>query len=109
MSQSQLGEALDVTFQQVQKYEKGSNRISVGRLELLARVLKVPPSFFFADAPSAEASVAGFAEPKAEFDFGDAVSIREALHLNRVFTAIRDPKVRKKIVELAESLASETV
>ena len=62
MSQGKLGEALNVTFQQVQKYEKGANRIGASRLQQLARVLEVPPAFFFDGAPSSDGSAVGFAE-----------------------------------------------
>ena len=106
MSQGKLGEALDVTFQQVQKYEKGANRIGASRLQQLARVLDVPPAYFFEDAPSGEPRAAGFAEDEGHNHFVDFLSTSEGLQLNRAFAAIRDAKVRKKILDLVVSLAA---
>lgn len=106
MSQGKLGEALDVTFQQVQKYEKGANRIGASRLQQLARVLDVPPSYFFEGAPAGDGSVAGFAEPDSNSYVVDFLSTNEGLQLNRAFAAIKDPKVRKKILDLVQSLAA---
>jgi transcriptional regulator with XRE-family HTH domain len=106
MSQGKLGEALEVTFQQVQKYEKGANRIGASRLQQLARVLDVPPAYFFEDAPSGEARPPGFAEDEGHNHFVDFLSTSEGLQLNRAFAAIRDAKVRKKILDLVVSLAA---
>ncbi|MGO9740738.1 MAG: helix-turn-helix domain-containing protein [Roseiarcus sp.] len=106
MSQGKLGDALDVTFQQVQKYEKGANRIGASRLQQLARVLDVPPSYFFEGAPMGDATAAGFAEPEGNSYVVDFLSTNEGLQLNRAFAAIKDPKVRKKILDLVQSLAA---
>jgi transcriptional regulator with XRE-family HTH domain len=106
MSQGKLGEALEVTFQQVQKYEKGANRIGASRLQQLARVLEVPPSFFFDGAPNGELNVNGFHEPDSSAYVVDFLSTNEGLQLNRAFAAIKDPKVRKKILDLVQSLAT---
>lgn len=106
LSQGKLGEALDVTFQQVQKYEKGANRIGASRLQQLARVLDVPPAYFFEDAPTGGAMAAGFSEPEGNAYVVDFLSTSEGLQLNRAFCAIKDPKVRKKILDLVESLAA---
>ena len=106
MSQGKLGDALDVTFQQVQKYEKGANRIGASRLQQLARVLEVPPSFFFEGAPTGEVNVNGFHEPDSSSYVVDFLSTNEGLQLNRAFAAIKDPKVRKKILDLVQSLAA---
>ncbi|MBV8472369.1 MAG: helix-turn-helix transcriptional regulator [Hyphomicrobiales bacterium] len=111
MSQGKLGEALNVTFQQIQKYEKGANRIGASRLQQLARVLEVPPAFFFEGAPAAaplaagEAGAMALAEPSASSYVVDFLSTSEGLQLNRAFALIRDPKVRKKIIDLVVSLA----
>jgi transcriptional regulator with XRE-family HTH domain len=110
MSQGKLGDALDVTFQQIQKYEKGTNRIGASRLQQLARVLEVPPAFFFEGAPSpvsGETGAMAFAEPSASSYVVDFLSTSEGLQLNRAFAMIRDPKVRKKIIDLVLSLAQE--
>ena len=106
MSQGKLGDALDVTFQQIQKYEKGTNRIGASRLQQLARVLDVPPAYFFEDAPSGEVRGPGFAEDEGHNHFVDFLSTSEGLQLNRAFAAIRDAKVRKKILDLVVSLAA---
>src|SRR5271168_2400962 len=79
MSQGKLGDALDVTFQQVQKYEKGANRIGASRLQQLARVLDVPPSYFFEGAPSGDPSVSGFHEPDSSAYVVDFLSTNEGL------------------------------
>jgi transcriptional regulator with XRE-family HTH domain len=107
MSQSKLGEALNITFQQIQKYEKGSNRIGASRLQELARILNVAPAFFFEGAPASEAAPSGFAEPEANSYIADFLSTTEGLQLNRAFALIRDAKVRKRIVDLVTSLAQE--
>jgi transcriptional regulator with XRE-family HTH domain len=106
MSQGRLGESLDVTFQQIQKYEKGTNRIGASRLQQLARVLEVPPAFFFEGAPASGPSGHAFAEPSASSYVVDFLSTSEGLQLNRAFAQIRDPKVRKRILELVTSLSS---
>ena len=107
MSQSKLGEALEITFQQIQKYEKGSNRIGASRLQELARVLSVPPAFFFEGAPSSAVQAGGFAEPESGAYVAEFLSTAEGLQLNRAFALIRDAKVRKRILELVSSLAQE--
>jgi len=106
MSQGKLGEALEVTFQQIQKYEKGTNRIGASRLQQLARVLEVPPAFFFEGAPAAETGRQAFAEPSASSYVVDFLSTSEGLQLNRAFAQIRDPKVRKRILDLVTSLSA---
>ena len=107
MSQGKLGGALDVTFQQIQKYEKGTNRIGASRLQQLAQVLEVPPAFFFEGAPSADSGALAFAEPSGSSYVVDFLSTSEGLQLNRAFALIRDPKVRRKIIDLVVSLAKE--
>ena len=106
MSQGKLGDALDVTFQQVQKYEKGANRIGASRLQQLARVLDVPPSFFFEGAPASNSPAGSFTEGESSAYVVDFLSTNEGLQLNRAFAAIKDPKVRKRILDLVQSLAS---
>jgi transcriptional regulator with XRE-family HTH domain len=108
MSQEKLGAALGITFQQIQKYEKGANRIAASRLQQIARILQVPPAFFFDEAPSADAPNTGFAEPEAAAYVVDFPSTAEGLQLNRAFAMIRDPKVRRRIVDLVVSLAQDS-
>jgi transcriptional regulator with XRE-family HTH domain len=107
LSQEKLGVALGITFQQIQKYEKGANRVSASRLQELARILRVPPSFFFDGAPSGPAPAAGFAEPEVDSYVVDFLATSEGLQLNRAFALIRDPEVRRRILDLVTSLAHD--
>jgi transcriptional regulator with XRE-family HTH domain len=106
MSQERLGELLGLTFQQVQKYEKGVNRIGAGRLFEVAGILGVPVSFFYDDldgAPSAPAP--GFAEGDEPPPVMEFVSSGEGLQLSLAFMRIKNPKVRRTILDLVRSLA----
>jgi transcriptional regulator with XRE-family HTH domain len=103
MSQEKLGELLGLTFQQVQKYEKGINRIGAGRLHDLAQVLKVPVQFFYEDAPGATAT--GFADQASETYVADFLGSKESIELNKAFQRIDDPKVRRSVVDLVRSIA----
>lgn len=103
-SQEKLGEALGVTFQQVQKYEKGTNRVGASRLQKIAEVLQVPVSFFFEGYSGSDAQLDGLREADAEFVNDYPVSA-ESIQLNRAFGRITDPKVRRRILELVRSLA----
>lgn len=105
MSQEKLGEALGVTFQQVQKYEKGTNRIGASRLQQLAGVLEVPVEFFFEGAPSSETTPAGFAEAPAATYMADFLSTSEGVHLMKAFVRIKDGKVRRRVVDLVAAIA----
>lgn len=110
MSQEKLGEHLGLTFQQVQKYEKGVNRIGASRLFDLAQVLGVPIQFFYEEAPSNQTGdlVPGFAEKGDETAYmPDFIGSREGLELNKAFARITDQKVRRSIIELVKSLAIE--
>jgi len=105
LSQSKLADSLDVTFQQVQKYEKGANRIGASRLQQLARVLDVPPAFFFDGAPASATPSAGFNEDPGNAYVVDFLSTTEGLQLNRAFSAIKDAKMRRSVLELVERIA----
>lgn len=107
MSQEKLGEALGLTFQQVQKYEKGLNRIGASRLQQISKTLNVPPSFFFEGAPSLSAEGSGFAEESSSQYVVDFLSTAEGLHLNRAFARIKDPKVRKRVLDLVTTLSEQ--
>jgi len=108
MSQEKLGEMLGITFQQIQKYEKGTNRVGASRLQAIASILSVPPAFFFEGAPGLENTPGeGLAEGAAANYVVDFLSSTEGLRLNRAFVKITDPAVRKKIIELTESLADD--
>lgn len=107
MSQEKLGEAIGLTFQQVQKYERGANRIGASRLYELSRVLDVPISFFFDDMPAdvSGSKTPGFSEAQADFDTRDLTK-REILELARAFDRIKDDKVRKRLIELTKAMAA---
>ena len=113
LSQEKLGDALGLTFQQIQKYEKGINRIGASRLQQISRTLDVPPAYFFEGAPSFEATAnlepggTGVAEDSKTNYVADFLSTPESMHLNMAFARIRDPKIRRRIVDLVCSLAGE--
>ncbi len=105
MSQEKLGDMLGLTFQQVQKYEKGANRVGASRLYQISRILGVSVQFFFDDMPAADGQdeVSEGSTPPYVMDF---VSSSEGLQLNRAFTRIDEPAVRKKLLELVKALSS---
>jgi len=109
MSQEKLGEKLGLTFQQIQKYEKGINRIGASRLFDLAQVLGVPVQFFYEEAPATEPrfAVDGFAEKPAENAIVEFLRSRDGLELNKAFVRISDAKARRAIVDLVRSLAND--
>ena len=105
MSQERLGELLGLTFQQVQKYEKGINRIGAGRLYEVAGILGVPVAFFYEGADSETAAhSAGNADAPPVMDF---LSSPEGLQLSLAFMRVKDVKVKRRILDLVRSLADE--
>ena len=104
MSQEQLGEKLGITFQQVQKYEKGTNRVGASRLYSLAGLLQVPVAFFFPQ-PEASGAASGMREEGSGDFVMDSLASAEGVELNRLFAKTRDPKVRRKIIELVRAIA----
>ena len=107
MSQEKLGDALDLTFQQVQKYEKGTNRIGASRLQQIAQILQVPVSFFFEGAPVTGEPVAGMEEAPSPAYISDFLATSDGLALTRAFMHIKDSKLRRRIVDLVEQMAAE--
>jgi transcriptional regulator with XRE-family HTH domain len=110
MSQEKLGEKLGLTFQQVQKYEKGINRIGASRLFDLAQVLGVPVQFFYEEAPASDPAPVlpdGFSETPAENAIVQFLRSRDGLELNKAFVRISDAKARRAIVDLVRSLAND--
>ncbi len=111
LSQEKLGGAIGLTFQQVQKYERGANRIGASRLFDLSRVLDVPVSFFFDDMP-AEIAEHGNGTHGNKLAEGacdaDSMAKRETLELVRAYYAISEPTIRKRLFDLAKALAGET-
>lgn len=110
MSQEKLGEAIGLTFQQVQKYERGANRVGASRLYDLSRVLEVPVSFFFDDMPD-EISTKSvherreMSESPDPFD-NDPMNRRETLELVRAYYRITDPTQRKRVFELVKAMGA---
>jgi transcriptional regulator with XRE-family HTH domain len=110
MSQEKLGEALGLTFQQVQKYEKGTNRIGASRLQQISKTLNVPPSYFFeGQAVEDRTDVPPDAAMQESTNVVDFLSTAEGLHLNKAFARIHDPRIRKKIIELVAALADQAI
>ena len=110
MSQEKLGEALGLTFQQVQKYEKGTNRIGASRLQQISNILGMPVEFFFDGAPvpeSAHPLGEGLREPADTPYVADFLASNEGVQLNRAFLRIRDPKLRRRVVDLVNAIAGE--
>ncbi len=107
MSQEKLGDALGLTFQQIQKYERGANRIGSSRLFKLSQILDVPVSFFFEDMPEeVERANRGLAEAPAEPFEADQLSKRETLELVRSYYRISEPKIRKRVFELVKAIGA---
>ncbi len=117
LSQEKLGDALGLTFQQVQKYERGVNRVGASRLFDISRVLDVPISFFFEDMPEGMNDVPmsgprgrsyGLTEAQEAFGAGldDYMTRRETLELVRAYYRISEPSVRKRVFDLIRTLAS---
>ena len=117
MSQEKLGDALKLTFQQIQKYERGTNRVGASRLYDLCRVFDVTADFFFEGLPNFEPAQsvlggapswyeqASFAEKQAPFGGAEPAVNRETAELLRAFSKVTDPKVRERILDLVKSLA----
>jgi transcriptional regulator with XRE-family HTH domain len=108
MSQERLGESLGITFQQVQKYEKGTNRVGASRLQAIAEVLDVPVAFMFEDAPGqSRGAMPGFAEDASFGSMLDFTSSPEGLQLNRAFVKISDARIRRKVIDLVKAIAAD--
>lgn len=107
MSQEKLGDALGLTFQQVQKYEKGTNRIGASRLQQISQILQVPVSFFFEGAPEPAQGLTGMAEAPSPTYAADFLATSDGLAIAKAFMRIKDPKLRRRIVDLVEQIASD--
>jgi len=102
MSQSTLADGLDLTVQQVQKYEKGTNRISASRLQHISQILQLPVTFFFEGTPGQSKAKDDAPSPAYVTDF---LATRNGLALTKSFMKIKDAKLRRNIVNLVEKLA----
>jgi len=109
MSQEKLGDALGLTFQQVQKYEKGTNRIGASRLQQISHILQVPVAFFFEGAPNLPGSIRtdGLGEAPSPAYVSDFLATSDGLALTKAFMRITDSKLRRRIVDLVEQIAGE--
>lgn len=110
MSQEKLGDALGLTFQQVQKYEKGTNRIGASRLQQISQILQVPVAFFFEGAPEIPGtnwSEGGLNEAPSPTYVSDFLATSDGLALTKAFMRIEDAKLRRRIVDLVEQIAGE--
>jgi transcriptional regulator with XRE-family HTH domain len=107
MSQEKLGDALALTFQQVQKYEKGTNRIGASRLQQISQILQVPVAFFFEGAPVLAGGAAsdGLPEAPSPAYVSDFLATSDGLSLTKAFMRIPDPKLRRRIVDLVQQIA----
>ncbi len=106
LSQEKLGEALGITFQQIQKYEKGTNRISACRLQQIASVLGVTISYFYEGLPAEEPG-RGFAEESSPAFVMDFMASQDGLQLMQHFMRIRNPRIRRSIVDHVRALAED--
>jgi transcriptional regulator with XRE-family HTH domain len=106
MSQEKLGEALGLTFQQIQKYEKGTNRVGASRIQQISEILNVPVSYLFEGGPTGTTHAGNFSEGTSPTFVTDFLATAEGLALTRAFTRITDPKLRRSIVDLVEQIAA---
>ena len=106
MSQEKLGDALGLTFQQVQKYEKGTNRIGASRIQQISGILQAPVAFFFEGAPGGSLNASGLSEESSPAYVADFLATSEGLALTRAFTRIADAKLRRSIVDMVEQIAA---
>jgi transcriptional regulator with XRE-family HTH domain len=107
MSQEKLGDSLGLTFQQVQKYEKGTNRIGASRLQQISNILQVPVSFFFDGAPSQGQEGKGLSEAPSPAYVSDFLATSDGLALTKAFMRIKNSKLRRRVVDLVEEIAGE--
>lgn len=111
MTQEQLGDKLGITFQQVQKYEKGMNRIGASRLQQIAQILDVPVSFFFEQTTSVpmpgalRGGASGLSEESGSGYYDADAPSGDGLALAKAFSRIKDPRVRRRVIDLVETLA----
>jgi len=106
MSQTKLGDALGLTFQQVQKYEKGTNRIGASRLHHICQILQVPVSFFFESAPQVSERRDGMSASPSPAYVADYLASSDGLALTKAFVRIKDSKLKRRIVNLVEQVSA---
>ena len=104
MSQTELGNSIGLTFQQVQKYEKGTNRIGAGRLQQIARILKVPVGFFFEGSPREGGAASETDQAPLPSYVNDFLATSDGLALTKAFMQIKDANLRRRIVSLVQDI-----
>ena len=109
MSQAKLGDALGLTFQQVQKYEKGTNRIVASRLQHISDILQVPVPFFFEGLPPASGTSGEDGAAPSPARVSDFLATSDGLSLTKYFMRITEPKLRRCIVDLVEQIVGAAV
>ncbi len=107
MSQEKLGDALSLTFQQVQKYEKGTNRIGASRLQQISQILQVPVAFFFEGAPTMAGGSSSAKDAPSPAYVSDFLASSDGLALTKAFMRIKQPKLRRRIVDLVQEIVDE--
>ena len=107
MSQEKLGDALELTFQQVQKYEKGTNRIGASRLQHISHILQVPVAFFFEGVPHQPGQPKGLGEAPSTAYVFDFLATTDGLALTKAFMRIKQPKLRRRVVDLVKEIARD--
>src|SRR3954453_18888992 len=106
MSQEKLGEACGITFQQIQKYEKGMNRMGASRLHQIACILQVPVEFFYEGAPAEAGSGGLTSADRSTRSMTDFLGTSEGLELVKAFMAVKDAKVRRRIIALTRAVGA---
>jgi transcriptional regulator with XRE-family HTH domain len=109
MSQTALGDALGLSFQQIQKYEKGTNRMGASRLQHISQILQVAVPFFFEGAPHVLGQPKGTRDAPSPAYVSDFLASSDGLALTQAFMRIKEPKVRRRIVALVEEIAGDDV
>jgi transcriptional regulator with XRE-family HTH domain len=110
MSQEKLGDALDLTFQQVQKYEKGTNRIGASRLQQISLILQVPVAFFFEGVPTPQGparGMSGMKEAPSPAYVSDFLASSDGIALTKAFTRLKNSKLRRRIVDLVVQIGDD--
>ncbi|AMJ62453.1 helix-turn-helix domain-containing protein [Bosea sp. PAMC 26642] len=106
-SQVKLADALGITFQQIKKYEKGSNRISASRLQQIANMVGVPVSFFFEDASTGQNQPPALSDAASTDPLTDFLATSEGVQLTKAFVRVKSASARRRIIELAEAVAED--
>ena len=108
MSQTKLGDGLGLTFQQVQKYEKGTNRMGASRLQHISHILQVPVTFFFEGAPQLPGQTKGNGNARSPAYVSEFLTTSDGLALTKAFMRIKEQRLRRRIVDLVEEIVATT-